>query len=516
MPHPYGPNAGQPASTDNTAYTSNGPNTSAKQTCATGGSMSATVSGTASHTAGQGAAVLFDAPAAMTIAGVRLWRHEAVGQSSGGSPFTKATYGSTLVEPDCSSGLGCRGRGDPSAPLSAANEVAVSNLREITQVRWNAFCGGAAGATCGPNPGGAPSAVYNVFAADMLLDDPVAPAVGSAGGPLLAGGTLTGAQSASLTATDAASGVQKGVLVVDGAIAGEQTLDTSGGGGCADLGVAPDRRPSYADTQPCPASVSGLVTLNTDALTPGRHSLSVLVADAAGNTTLAHSGAITVVGSVPVGSPNGAPASRGAKLTARFGTRGRRVRRLGYETRPTISGRLVSEAGAPIAGAAVDILVRDARSGAPTARVATATTGADGRLRVKLPRGPSRTITLRYTAFKGDPKPAAAIRLRAVVGARLTASSSQRSVRVGARLRISGRLRYLRRAGVAITIQVRESGGWRTFDTVKTRKDGRYRWTHRFRSRSLVGRTVAIRARADSPIYPFAPGTSRVVRVRFR
>jgi len=431
---PYGPNAAQPASTDNTAYTSNGPNTSAKQTCATGGSMSATVSGTASHTAGQGAAVLFDAPAAMTIAGFRLWRHEAVGQSSGGSPFTKATYGSTLVEPDCSSGLGCRGRGDPSAPLSAANEVAVSNLREITQVRWNAFCGGAAGATLRPEPR------RRALRRLQRVRSRHAPRRPGGAGRRLGRRTAAGGRHPYRRAVRLADRHRRrqrraeGRAGVDGAIAGEQTLDTSGGGGCADLGVAPDRRPSYADTQPCPASVSGLVTLNTDALTPGRHSLSVLVADATGNTTLAHSGAITVVGSVPVGSPNGAPASRGAKLTARFGTRGRRVRRLGYETRPTISGRLVNEAGAPIAGAAVDILVRDARSG----------------------------------ARRRDHDP-------------------------GARV---GRLADVRHR--------------------KTRKDGRYRWTHRFRSRSLVGRTVAIRARADSPIYPFAPGTSRVVRVRFR
>ena len=413
---PYGPNAGKPAPTDGTTYSSNSAGTVAKQTCATGGSMSATVIGTVTTTVGNGASVQFTVPAGLAMPGFRLWRHErATAQASGGTPFTKAEYGSSLLEPDC-------------------------------------------------NPG---------------------------------------------------SGVHEGTLLVDGAIAVQAVLDPNGGS-CANLGVAPDARPSFVNVRPCPAAVDGVLTVDTDALAPGPHTFTTIVGDAAGNQTVAGTTTTTVVGTLAPGTPNGVGASRDAKLSARFGTRGRRARTLGYRARPTISGRLVTAAGGPIAAATVDILVRDSRTGARTARIASARTDASGRFGLQLPSGPSRTISVRYTAFSGDPRSAASARLRALVRAQLTAAASPRSVRVGAPLRISGRLRHLRRASVLVTIQVRESTGWRTFDTVKTRKNGRYRWTHRFRSRALAGRRVAFRARVDSPIYPFEPGTSRVVRVRFR
>lgn len=515
---PYGPNAGKPAPTDNTTYTQTGSYTSSSQNCADGGSMQARMDGGAARNYGDSATVTFAPPAGLTVAGFTVWRHQAVTEVQPfGAPVTNLYYtGTQSVEGLCARSVGCAARGNASVPLAAENAVAVANLSGVTEVKWDAACGGGPGGTCPPSGQGTYSAVNSVFAADMLLSDTVPPAVGATGGPLLGGGTLAGAQSASIAASDSGSGVQKAVFVVDGAIAAEQSLDTSGSAACTNLGVAPDGRPSYVNTQPCPPSVSGLATLNTDALTPGAHSLTILVADAAGNTTVAHTGTIAVVGSLPAGTPNGAGASRTARLTARFGTRGKRARRLGYRTRPTITGRLVNERRVPITGAVLTILARDRRSGARIRPVASATTGADGRFRVTLPSGPSRTITLRYKAFTGDTRSAATAQLRALVGARVSAFAAQRSVRVGAPLRLSGRLQHLRRAGVAISIQVRESTGWRTFDTVKTRKDGRYRWTHRFRSRALAGRAVPFRARVDSPIYPFEPGTSPVVGVRFR
>ena len=515
---PYGPAAGTPAPADNVTYSHVGTYSYASQSCAGGGPMMAAMDGTIAHPFGDGAAATFTAPAGLTIAGFRLWRHMAVGPVAPfGAPVTNLSYtGAESVEGLCAQSLGCTTRGNPSVPLAAENEVAVPNLSGVKQVRWDATCGGAPNQNpCPASGAGTLSAVFNVFAADMLLSDPAPPSVSGVGGPLLAGGTLAGAQSVSFSAADAGSGVRTGTITVDGAVAVRRVLDPNGGA-CADLGVSADNRPAYVNTQPCPPAVSGLLTLDTDALAPGAHALAVLVDDAAGNSAVVGTSTITVAGSVPAGTPNGSAASRAARLTARWTSTRKSTRHLGFGARPTLVGQLADAAGQPITGAAVEILVRERSAGAADQLLATVTTGPDGAFRTQLPSGPSRTVTVRYTAFAGDPEPAAAVRLRALVRAKLSAAASPRSPRVGARMRISGRLRYLPRRGVDVTIQARDGRVWRTVGTVKTRRDGRFRWTYRFRTPSSAGRTFGFRARVASAIYPFQAGTSKTVRVRVR
>jgi hypothetical protein len=513
---PYGPKAGTPAPAEATIYTHNAATTSASESCASGGPMTAALDGAAAHTVGEGASVIYEAPDGLGISGFRIWRHERVGPVGGGGPFTKLTYtGSEPVEAPCSQATGCIERGT-SSPFAAGNEVAVSNLRGVTQIRWDVFCGGTAGATC-PAEGPSTRSAYDVFAADVLLDDAVAPVAGSVGGALLEGGTLAGAQSVSFVATDRGSGVAKGSLVVDGVTVTETVLDAAGGA-CEALGVSPDGLPAYLNTRPCRAAVDGLLTLNTDLLSPGGHDLTIRVADAAGNQTVVRSARIDVVGPRPAGTPNGSGASRFAKLSARFGSRGSRVRQLGFRTRPTITGRLVDEAGRPIAGATVDVVLRERRAGAPSTRIATVTTGADGSFRSQLPSGPSRTISVRYTAYGGDPEPSAVVRLSGRVRAGVSARFSPGSPRPGERVLLGGRLRYLPRGGVLVKIQAFNPRlrRWQTIDTVKTRSDGSYRWTYRFQSATSARQTFRFRVRVESPIYPFSPGTSRRVLVHVR
>jgi hypothetical protein len=105
--------------------------------------------------------------------------------------------------------------------------------------------------------------------------------------------------------------------------------------------------------------------------------------------------------------------------------------------------------------------------------------------------------------------------LRTLVRASLTAKIAPRSPRPGRLTRVSGRLRYLPRAGVQIIVQFRRGATWRTVGTVKTRAGGRFTWRYRF-LRQTRGRTFTLRARADSPIYPFVAGNSRPFRVRVR
>ena len=509
---PYGPNTGAAAPTDNAVPNVIGPSSSAAQGCADGLPMTAAMGGMVEHQYNHGASFTYTAPSGLTIAGFKLWRNTFVGPAGTGAPQTDIRYTGGAPLDHCF-GPDCTGRGTLEPPFAAGNEVGISGLSGVTAVKWTANCGGPTNGVC-PANGANVSALINVMSADMLLEDGAPPTVTGVSGPLLAGGTLTGAQSVSFNATDAGSGVSAGTLVVDGAVAAQTPLDTSAA--CKDLGVAPDDRPSYVNTQPCAPASSGLLSLDTDALTPGNHTLTIRVADAAGNETIAATAAVAVRGTVPIGTPNGAGASRAARLTAVFAGKRPRTRRVSFRGQPTIRGRLVGENGSPIAGAAIDVLSRERRAGATVAALATATTGADGRFSLTLPSGPSRTITVRYTAFSGDATPAARVSLRALVRASLTASVSHRAPHIGRLLRIRGRLRHLPRRGVDVAIQARDGRVWRTVDTVKTGAGGRYSWPYRFRNAGSAGRTYLFRARVNSAIYPFAAGNSRVIRVRVR
>jgi hypothetical protein len=510
---PFGPSAGAPAATDGVVFTHNTSGGSATDSCPTGGTMTAALDGGA-HAFADGASLIYTTPGGMTIAAFSAWRHERAGPVAvPATPFTNVKYtGAASAEgAPCQQNGGCVERGVSSPPFAADNQVAASGLSDVTELRFDAFCGGSGG-TC-PATGTPTSTSIDVFAVDALLNDPAAPSVTGAGGPLLAGGTLTGVQSASFTAADAGGGVHKGSIAVDGTIVSDAVLDAAGGA-CADLGVAPDGRPSFSGTQPCPSAVNGALALDTDLLPAGAHDVVVRVGDAAGNQTVVGSAHITTTGPRPAGA-NGSGASRFAKLTARFTSGRTATRRMGYGTRPTISGRLLDEHGAAITGAAIDVLVRPRSTGARSTQIATLTTGADGRFRVRLPRGPSRTITVAYKAFGADPKPSAHVRLRALVRARVSASAGPRAPRAGQPVRLSGRLRLLPRRGVLILIQARQGRTWRTVDTVETRSGGRFSWPYRFTSRQ-AGRTFLFRARVKSANYPFEPGNSAAIAVRVR
>ncbi len=89
--------------------------------------------------------VTFTPPTGLTVSAFKVWRHVAVGPTEPfGAPVTNLAYtGSESVEGLCAQSLGCTARGNPGVPLAAANEVTVGSLSGVTQVKWDAACGGA-------------------------------------------------------------------------------------------------------------------------------------------------------------------------------------------------------------------------------------------------------------------------------------------------------------------------------------------------------------------------------------
>src|SRR5271166_3250846 len=295
---PYGPSAGREAPADDVTYAINGGWTFSGDSCASGGSLYAAMGGEVTHPFADGAYTTFNAPAGLTIAAFTLWRYEAdTAVQPYGAPASNLLYspGPLSVQGLCAQSEGCSSRGTPNNPLEPANAVSVANLSGVTQIQWSAACGGGPGGECPASGAGTLSSQYDVYAADIDLVANTPPTVSDVSGPLVAGGTLTGTQAVSFDASDGQSGVYGGSLVVDGHTVVSQILDTNGGA-CQSLGITTDGQRSFEHAQPCKSSLSASLTLNTDEFAAGRHTLQLIVEDAAGNQTIAYTGTITTSG----------------------------------------------------------------------------------------------------------------------------------------------------------------------------------------------------------------------------
>jgi hypothetical protein len=149
----------------------------------------------------------------------------------------------------------------------------------------------------------------------------------------------------------------------------------------------------------------------------------------------------------------------------------------------------------------------------PSAQCSIRTDGA-GRVDMRLPSGPSRTIRI---SFAGDALllPARArVVLRTRARARLHASP--RTVAAGGAVRFSGRLvgAHVPAGGKLVELQALVGAGWRTFATLRSDRRGRFHHVHRFSPLS-GGRTYSFRVRVPrESAYPFERATTRAVAVR--
>jgi hypothetical protein len=296
----------------------NGYGDGASSSCAEGGgSISAWLDGGVTHGFGEGAYATFNAPGQMTISAFKLWRYEAAGPYEPyAAPADNIAYnpGNVSLEGLCAQPLGCASRGTNQQRLAAENEVGASNLVGVTQIQASAVCGGGPGTSyvCPQsNAENGNSAEVDIYAADIMLNDPTVPTVTDLGGPLVSGATLTGAASVSFLASDGGGpGVYSGTITVDGEPQVEQILD-SNGGACQSLSATEDGLRSFNYPQPCKSQVSATMTLDTGALPAGTHNVVLSVDDASGNSTVAWDGTITTA---HPDLPNGNPACEKATI----------------------------------------------------------------------------------------------------------------------------------------------------------------------------------------------------------
>jgi hypothetical protein len=218
--------------------------------------------------------------------------------------------------------------------------------------------------------------------------------------------------------------------------------------------------------------------------------------------------------SAPPPVPNGSPASTSARLSASF-SGGRTRRTVGFRRGAQVRLAVTDEIARPIAGAALQVRTRELRSGAEWMVAPEITTDAAGRATLLLAPGPSRRVLVEYRAYVGDAQPTAVNGVRLNVRAGVTLAVRPRRLRGGGLIRISGRLLAATVTGIGkvVTLQARERGRWRDFESARTHRGGLFSAAYRF-SRAARG-TFPIRAvvRADAG-YPYATGRSRTVLVR--
>ena len=310
--------SGATAPTDGWTTSHNASFAYAGDNCSGGGSLSAVLDGSVSHPYGDNAAFAFHAPTDTDIAAITLWRAAtaAPGQAYG-SPGTAIEWenasGSPTVVDQCNQAYGCSSAGTTSSPLAASNKISSGPLTGVTGFDGIALCGGGPGGTC-PGTGGPPAAALYLYGADITLHDASNPSVPTVQGGLVGGGTLAGTENVSFNATDTGSGLYSLLFEVDGHQAARQALDTNDGR-CVDLGGTNDATHAFGYAIPCKLSLSANVDFDTTQLSAGAHHLRLIVDDAAGNTTVAYDGQITVNnGPTNVASPQMSDTSGGQSV----------------------------------------------------------------------------------------------------------------------------------------------------------------------------------------------------------
>jgi hypothetical protein len=526
-------------------------------TCERGGGLVAALYASAAHFADTDVATwAFNAPAGETIAGATLWR---AGDTSGGVSLDKTAYylvymagltdtGELELFDKCAALTPCSSEGDPAEPFAANNRVtAPESALNHPYISLNASCGSLALKHECPTEGkdqNGYAAVIELFAADLVLDQPEGPSVSSVEGGLTDSSAVGGTSDVAFTASDGGSGVYEAVFRVDGQVVSSTALDEEGGR-CRDVGQTTDGLRAFLYPQPCPPSLSVDVPFDTTGLSNGTHHLVVSVLDAAGNAATVLDREIVVANPAPPGSSargpgNGLDPSEHAILTARWRSAARTRPRGVAKARPrggpkahpgtvagahlsgrygaarAVEGRLTGPEGHPIADAQIEADVLPSYAGGHARALPAARTAADGSWSLDLPRDtPSCALRLAYRSHLGDAIPAATRTLTLSVHAGLVLHISPRVTGAQGTIFFSGRLLGgpLPAGGKQLVLEASSPGGrWIEFHVIRAGGGGRFRSSYRFRlpGPALYRFRVVSEYEAD---FPFAAGSSNVVRV---
>jgi hypothetical protein len=368
--------------------------------------------------------------------------------------------------------------------------------------------------------------VAALYRSEITLSDTLDPQPSGAAGALTQPGDHRGVQAITFNVTDQGAGAYRGIIEVDGAVVQDEVIDGNGGK-CVDASPGDGDPYQFTDRQPCKLSANTTLAFDTARVPDGDHTIRVRVLDAAGNAATVYGpAAVRVVNGVASGAAaagrgalNGLRASDAARLNVRFVRTSAPAHTTRFGRAVTVRGRLLNERDEGIGNAAVEVFRRALSHRARERQFATARSADDGSFSLRIPaRQASRVLRFRYRSHVNDQLEAASARLTLNVKAGVKLSIRPRAVRNRQAITFRGRLlgRPLPRAGKLVEMQVRFPTGWRTFATVRARRDGSFRYRYRFlRTTQPVTYRFRVRARREAG-YPYATGASRTIRVRVR
>ena len=383
-------------------------------------------------------------------------------------------------------------------------------------------------ATCDPNGNNNSSCTltagqweYRIFGGEVSLHAPHDPQASNISGPLLTETPLRGTRSVTFSATDEGPGLAYVKVLVDGAVAQSQIIDTNDGH-C--IPIAGHDAYTWAYQVPCKTSLGGRTySLNTAELSNGVHHIQVIVEDAAGNqsevlnrTVAIENPGVGSLGALPgpgsvllTGTPNGSNASANAQL--RLGLSSRVSRPFGRRAL-RVPGRLVNEAGQPIAGATLEVIQRVTGTD-HSELVARARTAANGSFVASVPAGPSRLIEVAYRASTGEAGYAAEAKVQESVRAGVLLDVSPHLTGPEGTIMLSGQVEGpVPRQGIVVDLLVHYRGRWEPFRTPRTNSRGRFHVLYQFEGG--VGRfPFRALAFAGQSGFPFSSGESGVIDV---
>jgi len=375
----------------------------ATDACATGGGLTAALTGPGPWDGGTFAFYRFTAPAGTRIARVTL------GRATQGMPvgsvrsfsYTLSADGKTIEA--CAPGPTDTCTGNLTGPLDAVGLDAAAVL-------FSFGCGADDPNVCAAAPGTLPQAT--ITDPQVVLRDPAPPVVTAR--TVADDGEKTGRLKLSYVAGDAGGGVYRSVVRVDGKVVAADPV----GGTCADRDPSDADAYEFAAPAPCPASATRAVDFDVLKLPLAEHAVEVAVEDAGGNSTTVYgpvvlpkrngdvaggSGATPGTGT-GVGGAGTTPASgKDARLDAWFAANRRRALTNRYGRRVVVRGILRTRAKKAVGGARLDVyhevggkLRRLGKTGLKTR--------PDGRLTLILPLNlDTRRIVLAYRAFRPGP-----------------------------------------------------------------------------------------------------------------
>lgn len=183
------------------------------------------------------------------------------------------------------------------------------------------------------------------------------------------------------------------------------------------------------------------------------------------------------------------------------------------------SGRLIAGRHAPLAGVTIRVLERFAAGAALRERESTVQTGAAGNFKIRLAPGPSREIvaTAPSTAtLQGSHSRVSSLAVRGRVHLRVSSSVAKVGGRpIVFRGKVASTDTETPADGRAVQLQFRLPGlAWSEFRTVRTDRQGRFRYAYRFADDDSRGVRFQFRAFVPAQAgWPFEPAGSLPVTV---